>query len=566
METLQIDLENRNFLLLKCHFLDKEKAKSVSDAKWDPDRKAWSFPARSSKVSALQKMFSELKISPDVFTLIEKNKEINANALAIRKLNTCDIKIKGLKTKPFQYQKVGIKFMLLRNEAGNFCELGTGKTLQTLAAIIERKRDNQVSKCIVICPSSVKYNWKKEIEKHTDENCVVIDGPLRKRMEIYDEYRNDNDILFLIINYALLRSDANILRKYMEFEAIVCDESVKIKNPLAQQTQAVKRFSHLKYKYILSGYPIANNAIDIWSQIDFLLPGYLGTYWSFEDTYVERGYFKEIIGYRNLDLLKKRLEPLYIRFLKKDVLDLPDKTYESRVVTIEKDQAKHYNQMRDEMRVYIEKMSELEIITKTRDILTKLIRLSQITSGFVTDERLQNPFTMKHNCKLDALEEIVEEVINNNKPIVIWCRFLPTVELLKETFKDKYKIATLTGATPTKRRQEIIDKFQKGELDIFIGQILAGGMGINLHKADTEVFFEKALLSPSNIIQAEDRLHRIGQTQKVTIISLVAKDTIDEKWEKLVEKKRDIAEKLLGDKVIKIDKQLVLDFLGGQNV
>lgn len=559
---LSIDCKNKNYLLLKCKFEDKEKAKSISDAQWDKDLKSWRFPATSFKLKKLCEIFPDLQVEKDVENVIRENKEIDKQSLQLKTLSDCDLDIKNLKTCLFSYQKVGVKFMLTRNEAANFCELGTGKTLQTLATIVEHKQHQRISRCLVVAPASVKYNWRNEIELHTFEKSIVIDGSKKKRLEQYEEYRKNTDILFLVTNYELLRMDIDLLTKYLDFDAIVIDESVKIKNPLAQQTKAVKRFSHKKYKYILSGYPIANNAIDIWSQIDFLRPGYLGSYWSFEDNYVDRGYFKEIVGYRNLDILKKKLEPLYIRFLKKDVLDLPDKIYTTRESIIEGDQLKAYEQMRDEMRVSIEKMGEEEVIAKTREILTMLIRLSQITSGFITDKCLENPYAFEKNSKLDILTDIVEEVINNNKPIVIWCRFLPTVELLNNTFKDKYSVSVLTGDTHTRDRQKIIDDFQNGKTNIFIGQILAGGMGINLFKADTEVFFEKSFLSPSSIIQAEDRLHRIGQKNNVTVISLVSKNTIDEKWEKLLEKKRDVAEQILGDKVMRINKQMVLDLIG----
>lgn len=559
---IYIDKNNNNFLLLKCSYQDKEIAKNtLRDSTWDKELKMWRFSATHIKVNALKKVFPDLIITREAEEIVNKNKEINDNCLKIKQLKDAVLETPYIKTKLFSYQKVGVRFMLERDEAANFCELGTGKTLQTLTAVITRKELGQIKKCIVVCPASLKYNWQNEIDKHTFEKSIVIDGSKLKRIELYEEFKGKDDILFIIINYELLRIDVDIIRKHLNIDSIVLDECVKIKNPLAQQTKAVKQFSDKKYKYILSGYPIANNAIDTWSQIDFLKPGYIGSYWSFEDNYVIRGYFNQIEGYRNLEILKKKLDPLYIRFLKKDVLDLPEKIYQTREVTLEKDQLKAYEQMRDEMVVYLEKLNEKEIITQTRDILVKFIRLSQITSGFVSDVDMQNIHNFEVNAKLPVLEDIVEEVINNNKPIVIWCRFIPTAQILYSVLSKKYSVSVLTGSTNAKERQRIVDDFQNGKTQIFIGQILAGGMGINLFKADTEIFFEKAFLSPSSIIQAEDRLHRIGQQNKVTIISLIAKNTIDERWEKMMAKKRDIAEQILGDKAFRINKQIVMEFL-----
>jgi SNF2 family DNA or RNA helicase len=565
MISLELDERDNNYLLLRCKFQDKEKAKSVNDATWDKERKAWRFPATFAKVKALKQVFPEILVSKQANDVVEKNRLTNETAIKIKQLSDCDIVLPKLKTKLFNYQKVGVMFMLCRNEAGNFSELGTGKTLQTLATIISRKENVEIKKCLVVTPASLKYNWRNEIEKHTYEKSVIVDGSKKKRMEQYQEFKDANDILFLVINYELLRADIDLVSKYLILDAIVLDESIKIKNSEALQTKAVKKLSKLKYKYILSGYPIANNLEDIHSQIDFLKPGHMGSWWSFEDNYIIRGYFKNIEGYRNIEHLKKRLDPLYIRFLKKDVLDLPEKIYEKREVTLEKDQMMAYNQMRDEMIVYVEKLNEKEIISQTRDILVKLIRLSQITSGFISDEKFESMHNFESNAKLPVLEDIVDEVVKNDKPIVIWCRFLNTVKLIADKLSKKYNVAVITGSTPTKERQEIVDNFQDGKIQVFIGQILACGMGLNLFKADCEVFFEKAFLSPSSVIQAEERIHRIGQKNNVTIISLLAKNTLDERWEKMLLKKREISEQILDDKKVVLDKQIIMDFLKGED-
>ena len=194
MQFLAVDSKNKNYLLLKCNFEDKEKAKSVSDAIWDKDIKCWRFPATAFKVKKLKEVFSdELQIDKEVEVIINRNKEIDNQSLEIKKLLNCELEIKNLKTKLFAYQKVGVKFMLSRNEAANFCELGTGKTLQTLATIIEHKNNNRINRCLVVAPASVKYNWGKEVTKHTHEKYVVVDGNKKKRIEKLFIYKGDKN-------------------------------------------------------------------------------------------------------------------------------------------------------------------------------------------------------------------------------------------------------------------------------------------------------------------------------------------------------------------------------------
>jgi len=306
--------------------------------------------------------------------------------------------------------------------------------------------------------------------------------------------------------------------------------------------------------------------IDIWSQVDWIRPGYLGDKWTFLDQYTTQEIiklkpqydangdllkakeFKQQTGYKNLNELYEKLKPLYIRRLKKDVLDLPPKIYETREVKLKPQQQKLYDRMKEDMKIMIEGMDARELQFKAPTLLVQLLRLSQIADGFITDPLVDGVTWLSENAKLSCIDELVDELTLEDNKCVIWSRFVPMVKKLYERYKEKYNAVYITGSVKMDDRADMIDKFQNDPTSkVFIGQIQSGGIGITLTAANYEIFVDKAFLSPSYILQAEDRCHRISQTKTVVIISIVAKNTVDEKWESLIKEKRKVAEHLLGD-------------------
>jgi len=187
-------------------------------------------------------------------------------------------------------------------------------------------------------------------------------------------------------------------------------------------------------------------------------------------------------------------------------------------------------------------------VVNAKTILVQFLRLSQLTGGFVTDSQLKKPVWMKQPSKLSALDELLEEIIANGGKVVVWSRFVPVVKRLYELYKDKHGACYLTGSVPMAERQVMIDKFQTDpSCKAFIGQVQSGGMGITLTAASSEIFYDKAFISPSTVVQAEDRLHRISQEKPVVIITLVAEGTVDQHWERLIKRKKKVAQQLLGD-------------------
>ena len=544
--------DSGELVLTNTEYADANLYRAIRDGRWHKKGSYWLYPFSCIKMKKIKTVFPNVEITDELRTIWKREIAKLKDLHHLKQQKDIDFNILNMKTKPFKHQKVGVKFMLMLDRCMNLDELGNGKSWQALATAIQRKNNNEVEKCLIICPASTKFAvWEKEIKQHTHEKYLILTGSVKERIIIYKKFATE-DYLFLVINYELVRKDIQTLSESLKFDMVICDESVKLKTPKAQQTKATKKIP-ARFKIALSGYPIANRCEDIWSQVDWIQPGYLGrTYWSFLDKYTYSGPFNEIAGYKNIDELRKKLQHLFIRRLKKDTLDLPPKIFETREIELNAKERRAYNSMKKEMIVRIEQMNEADIIAQANEILTQMIRLSQIADGFITDKNLRKPEWFD-SSKIRILDEIVDEVTTAGNKIVIWSRFVPMVMKLK----DRYNAPYISGHVPLEERAKNVERFQTDpKTNIFIGQVQSGGMGITLHAASTEVFVDKAFISPSNIIQAIDRLHRIGQKNPVTIISLIATKTVDVRWDKLIEKKRLMSDKILGDtEQFRLDKE-----------
>ena len=540
-----------NKLRLECSYNDRHKAKAVSGYRWNKDKKTWDYPISYDAFLSLKQAFSDLQIEPAIKIHFQKQTEELNKSSAFKKNPTESpvLETIPLKSKPYGHQRTGISFLLNQNCSLLCDEMGLGKSYQAMVTAIARRNAGEVSRVLVLCPATIKGVWLSEVLKHTYEKAVMVEGTKAQREKQYKEY-DESGALFLVMNYETLRCDPPPIK----FDMVICDESVRIKNPKAQITKRVKKMPAI-YKVGLSGYPVANRVEDIWSQIDWVKPGYLGSRWQFEDKYMikqtivlkDSREFKQVMGYQNLKELQAKLTPLYIRRLKSQVLDLPEKVRQVREVELTKEQMDAYVRMKEEMRVMLTDMDEREVHAKARTILVQLLRLSQITGGFITDVSWEKPVWLKTSAKLTELDTLVDEVIASGNKVVLWSRFVPMVLALHERYK-KYNAVYLTGSVKVEDRTKMIEQFQTDkDVGVFVGQVQSGGMGITLHAANTEIFVDKAFISPSSVLQAEDRLHRIGQKKTVVIITLVAKNTVDAHWERLIARKIKLAEQLLGD-------------------
>ena len=333
---------------------------------------------------------------------------------------------------------------------------------------------------------------------------------------------------------------------------LVLDESTAIKNPKAKRTKAILKMSPLaKYRRILTGFPVTQSPMDLWSQCHFLDNRLLGecgdNFFQFQYRYAVMKRqtfgahsFNRVVGYRNLDQLSDILQSFSSRLLKHECLDLPDKLYVQRHVTLTPDQKRIYTEVKE---FALAVLDEDKFMTAP-NAMTQLLRLQQILSGHTkTDEGLLVDIPDNRLSELmDCLEEIEGKVI-------IWSRFRYDMKRITEALSKTYgssSTVTYYGDTTDEERTTAIERFQDGDARFFVGNPQTGGYGITLTAATTVIYFANSF-DLAVRMQSEDRAHRIGQKNNVTYIDLIAEGTIDEKIVKALRSKMDIASTVMGE-------------------
>jgi len=561
-------------LQLSCPVALRQQAKISGPFRWDPTSRAWLYPLSEDIVKRIIRNFGQIDVDPQIFQALINQRQQQFESCRIKLEKDTNLPPIPLKTPLWEFQKTGVKFLLSQDRLANFDEMGLGKTLQALALMIARKRNDGLTGCLIIAPKTWKDGWAEEIKKRTYESSLVVRGDKEARIKIYKEYLRSK-ILFLIMGYETLRQDWILLsnlkllrnRKLAQnsgkIDAVILDECQKIKNRKSQIGRIIHSIE-ARFATLLTGTPILNRPEDIWNPIEFLRPGFLApNYWAFEDEYIIKGGFnnKQIIGYKNLDKLKRKLDSISIRRTKDEVLDLPPKVYTKISVELEDPhQREAYNEMRERLRVELEDLNKETVTVRATSIFTQFLRLTQITNGFLYDPKVQKKPKYFRSSKFQAIEDFLKEYISDSRKLVVWTNWLPCLFYLEDKYKKRFNAVTLWGGLPEEARTTNIQRFQTGDAQLLIGQIRTGSLGISLTAADTQIIIDKAMISPAVIRQAEDRLHRKGQSQSVTIISLVCRNTIDEHWERLLQKKQNWINEILQAR--KLDKQFFLDLLG----
>lgn len=451
------------------------------------------------------------------------------------------------KTNCYSHQLEGFKYGMNNHKFILGDEQGLGKTKQSIDIAVGRKLYSNVKKCLIICGvNSTKYNWEKEIVVHSDEKSIIIDGTKAKRIKLIDEWK-DSDIYFGIINIEALRQD-DILNKLLEIDInmIILDEIHKCKNAMSKQGKAIHKIK-ADYKIGLTGTPIQNKMIDVYNPLVWI-GAEKRNFYVFRSRYCILGRFREIIGYKNLEEINRILNRNMLRRLKRDVLDLPPKLYKTEYVALTDKQKFLYRQSRESILKMIE-----EGINVPDNPLTLLLTLRKVTGGLLTED----------NPKLDRLLEILEDIEEEDKKVIIFSNFKEVTAKVYESISKKFKgkVEYIDGDVDLKARERAVESFQAGSgFKVILGTIGAMGTGLTLNKAEYVIFFDKHY-NPAENEQAEDRSHRIGTENSVNIISLVTKNTVDERIENLlIEKKKIINEVVDGNVRLKSNKD-VLNYL-----
>ena len=439
------------------------------------------------------------------------------------------------------YQQSGLNWLQALDDLGyGGCladDMGLGKTLQTISFLQYLKEKYPGSTQLVVCPTSLIFNWENEIQKFC---------PTLKYYTHYGLQREFNKTHFeeydvVLTTYGVVRNDLDELNEFL-WQYIILDESQAIKNPDARVTKAVQQLRSVN-RVILSGTPVQNNTSDLFAQFNFLNPGLLGTREFFNrefSTPIDKFGSKE-----KTQQLRKLIHPFTLRRTKEQVAkDLPDKTVTVLWCTMDAEQRKLYNQYRDGYRKKLLKKIDEEGITKSGlDVLEGLLRLRQICDHpAMVDKTSNEPLSSV------KVEELIREVTENagNHKLLIFSQFTEMLQLIKAQFEDNnISYCYLDGSTSLPKRKQEVERFQEDEsIKAFLISLKAGGVGLNLTVADY-VYIVDPWWNPAAEQQAIDRAHRIGQKRKVFAYKMICKDTVEEKILQLQEKKKMLADDLI---------------------
>ena len=443
------------------------------------------------------------------------------------------------------YQTAGYQWLNYLNEVGwggiLADDMGLGKTVQALTMLQHYKLQEGSLKAIVICPTTLIYNWENEIKKFTPQlSWRIHHGSMRSRDIV--ELQKVN---IVITTYGTLRSDIQTLMK-INFDYVVLDESQAIKNPASKVTRAACLLT-AKNRLCMSGTPLQNNTFDIFAQMNFLNPGLLGSMDFFRNEFATP--IDKFGEQEQKDHLRKLLYPFILRRTKEQVAkDLPEKTETILFCEMEKEQRKIYDAYRNSYRDKIMGVIDEQGIDKSQlTILQGLMKLRQICdSPAILNEEEKYP---NHSIKLDELTREIFENIGEHKALV-FSQFLGMLALIREKLTEQgIKYEYFDGSTSIIDRQKAIDNFQNNDdCRVFLISLKAGGVGLNLTAADY-VYIVDPWWNPAVEQQAIDRTHRIGQTKNIFAYRMICIDTIEDKILQLQERKRKLASELISDDV-----------------
>lgn len=410
-----------------------------------------------------------------------------------------------------------------------------------------------IEKVLIVAPTSVCAVWPKEFEDAATFKFKVnvLLGDKRQRIRELEALKAFpfKALKVAVINYESTWREG-IIEALMDWkpDMVIADESQRIKTHDAQQSKAMHRLGDIaKYKLILSGTPVQNNAIDIFSQYRFLDPTVFGmNYYAFRGRYAIMGGFsnRQIVGYKALDELIRKEHSIAYRVTKEEALDLPEQTFITRNIRMDTKDKNLYDQIRKNSFAELESGGQITAPT----VLTKLLRLQQFTGGFIQTDDGNKP-ELVFRGKLNALEDILDDyVIDAGKKLVVFCRFRPEIDLIQKLLeKKKIKYCSIYGDIKIDDRGAIVKEFQNNpDVKVFLAQIDTAGLGITLTAADTCVYYS-VNFNYAAYSQSLARIHRIGQRNRCTYIHLVVEKTIDETVLKALAKKEDLAKTVVDD-------------------
>lgn len=444
------------------------------------------------------------------------------------------------------YQLTGVKWLynLAKTGFGGILadEMGLGKTIQVIYYIKQMLKDNPTSKFLIVVPTSLAYNWEHEFDSFASQiKKAICIGSKEKRKHILKDL---NKINVIITTYGLLREDEEIYEN-LNFNTMIIDEAQNIKNNHAGITKVVKSIK-AETKFALTGTPLENSILELWSIFDFIMPGYLANLTKFQSKYKIKDFDEdsEIL----IKGLSKQINPFILRRKKSDVVkELPEKLINDIYIDLKDEQKKLYVAELNRVKEEIDKIIKEEGMNKARFLILQLLtKLRQIC---IDPSIVYDNYSDGSN-KIEQLENIVSEYTKNNHKVLIFSSFKTALNIVKEKLNNaKIKTYMIDGSVPAKTRIEMVDNFNENDdIKVFLIMLKSGGTGLNLASADVVIHLD-LWWNPQAENQATDRAHRIGQTNTVEVIHLITKGTIEEKILELQNKKRILSDKLIDGEI-----------------
>ncbi len=415
-------------------------------------------------------------------------------------------------------------------------EMGLGKTFQTIAFLLSK--ENSIS--LIVAPTSLVFNWYSEFKKFAPSlKVVMVNKSPSEREEIIKDYKKYD---ILITTYNLVKRDLESYKKIF-FHYVILDEAQNIKNPSSQNAKSVKELKS-KNRFALTGTPIENSLMELWSIFDFIMPNYLYDENKFTTRYYRRLEEEPVI----IEELKRLVTPFILRRYKKDVIkELPDKIEKKLIIPMEEEQKKVYKAYSDHIKALIEKkVINDEFKSSKIEILSYITKLRQIAidPSLVMDKYLGG------SGKMEAILELVTQGIEENHKILIFSQFTSVLKNISKLFKlNDISFSYLDGSTPSKERGKLVEDFNKNLNSVFLISLKAGGTGLNLTSADIVIHFDP-WWNPAVEDQASDRAHRIGQKNVVEVIKMISENSIEEKIVNLQEEKRKLIDSVMGENIV----------------
>lgn len=535
--------------------LDFQRLKNISGLRWNRTSRCMVGPMSLNLLDGLARYY---KLPADMETkrqrLGKTRREIDAERLAE---DPAPLLPYPVKANLYKHQIRGANMALrafgaldAKTPGGGFGELfemGCGKTLTAIAVAGALYNLGKIDRVLVVAPTSVCSVWPHDLNQFATFpwEARVLLGDKKKRLKALNELENwpFKALRIAVINYESTHREGifEALAAYKP-DLIVCDESQRIKNPSAAQSKALHKLGDAApFRMILSGTPVQNNAVDLYSQYRFLDPAVYGAnFYAFKNRYCIMGGYgqHQIVGYRNMDELVEKEHSVAYRVTKEECLDLPQQTFINRYVQFTDAEQAIYEQLRKSSFLELETGENVTATT----ILTMYLRLMQLTGGFLTADESTRPKQV-NTAKLDALADIVDDyVVDAGKKLVIFARFRAEIAAIEDLLRlRKIQYGSIYGDVPMEERGKIVEDFQTNpDTKVFVAQIQTAGLGITLHAASTAVFYSYDY-NYANYAQALARIHRIGQRLPVTYIHLVVDGSIDEKILAALENKEDMA-------------------------